>query len=709
MSRRQRRTLALTVYALLACVIIWLFLSCLDSWYTPKENRIAPTRRLILSYQWCMVGYLSNLILTLIKLVFEDNGSKLAMHLVSCYVNFVAAWSYYLIWSGFSPMMMDQGSCLYLPQRWLLYLFTAPHLLYLLSQMSACSTASRTMLILENAITCAAGGIATMPWLSQKQKVIWYIVSCAPFPFTNMRIWSMVTEAMGESLNDLTSRRALHFMRVFSIITWNMFPVVYFTSIDGWLPVEVIEAIWACLDWLAKMVYSSSLMEANFFTIAHRRELMHVRDSMLKQQEIEQLNKDITRKDDFLSTMSHELRTPLNGIIGLSEALIIGSSGELPEKALQTISTIKMSGKRLLQLINDILDAAKMKQGGLVIKHQEVNVKQIMRDVMDITKSLLPRKVSFIDKVGDVPNITADSDRLVQIMYNLIGNAAKFTRTGSITLSGGTSKDGMRIFLAVTDTGLGIPKDKFGQIFGAFEQVDMSTTRSYGGTGLGLHLVKQLIEAHNGDISVESEMGVGSTFTVWLPIKQVDSEALPPVNPDVERSVSQEWDQLDPPAAHNSGTQQLLMTRPFYHEKHGGQHMVLSVDDDHVNQMVVDSLLSPEGFHVEQAMNGDEALEFLEESPYLPDLILLDIMMPAMSGYEVCQTIRKKYKISVLPIIMLSAKNTADAVNKGLEMGANDYIKKPFDREELIGRIRMQIRTRDLIRQSLQMGGSSLQ
>ncbi len=144
-------------------------------------------------------------------------------------------------------------------------------------------------------------------------------------------------------------------------------------------------------------------------------------------QEIEQLNKDITRKDDFLSTMSHELRTPLNGIIGLSDALINGYSGALPEKAMSTVSTIKLSGKRLLQLINDILDAAKMKQGGIVIKHEQVDVCALMKDVTDIAKSLVNRKVTLVNKVHDLPLITADADRLVQIMYNLIGNAGGLT------------------------------------------------------------------------------------------------------------------------------------------------------------------------------------------------------------------------------------------------------------------------------------------
>ncbi|GIM02469.1 hypothetical protein Vretimale_7317, partial [Volvox reticuliferus] len=345
-------------------------------------------------------------------------------------------------------------------------------------------------------------------------------MSCVPFPSILVHMWRMVSSAVDETM-DPTSKRAIKFIRLFSITTWNLFPFVYFAAIDGALSLEVSEPLWAALDWLTKMVYSSSLMEANFFTIAQRREFaVRAIEEANRLATIQQLSTAIERKDDFLSAMSHELRTPLNGIIGLSESLMAGACGQLPEKAVKTVSTVKLSGKRLLQLINDILDAAKMKQGTLVIKHEKVDIKRLVTDVLDLSLPLVRKGVRLVNNVGNVPKIVGDNGRIVQILYNLVGNAAKFTRQGVISITAGVSEDNMKVYVTVSDTGVGIPKEKVPKIFGAFEQADMSTTRRYGGTGLGLHLVKELVKAHLGDITVESEVGVGSSFTIWLPISQ---------------------------------------------------------------------------------------------------------------------------------------------------------------------------------------------
>ncbi|KAG2487120.1 hypothetical protein HYH03_014233 [Edaphochlamys debaryana] len=870
-----------TLCLLCSCASVWLVCSYVDATYTPRDANYIPSRGLIISYQWCMVGYASNLILTLMKVIFETNRSKLKLHMVSCYINILAATSYCMLWTGFSPIVPDVESCLYIPQRWLLYCFTAPAIIYILCQISDYTTRMRVWVIMLNVFMLAAGGLGTVPWISWTHKVFWYVMSCVPFPSILVHMWRMVSSAVDETM-DPVSKRAIKFIRLFSITTWNLFPFVYFAAIDGALSLEISEPLWAALDWLTKMVYSSSLMEANFFTIAQRREFaVRAIEEANRLATIQQLSTAIERKDDFLSAMSHELRTPLNGIIGLSESLMAGACGQLPDKALKTVSTVKLSGKRLLQLINDILDAAKMKQGTLVIKHEKVDIKRLVTDVLDLSLPLVRKGVKLVNNVGNVPKIVGDNGRIVQILYNLVGNSAKFTRQGIISITAGVSEDNSKVYVTVSDTGVGIPKEKVAKIFGAFEQADMSTTRRYGGTGLGLHLVKELVKAHCGDITVESEVGVGSSFTVWLPISQDGAvtsieeaeakeayslslnEPLRRISEDSENefggggaadggaySASVRRARLAAVAAHrrsrtsraspgrssdesdggaggsvavamgargstsaedtdggaagrdrdlgdrggggggdsgggggaaavaNSGnledlldgegavtndsgtgdsflgtkrpgsarsraaaaarrrgrgsglgpngggadggggdsgesgsgrqrfntSKENLLTvsksgfkvmKPFYRERFGGC-MVLSVDDDPINQMVVENLLAPEGYKVEQAMSGSEALDFLKRTASLPDVILLDIMMPDMSGYEVCQEIRRRYSAVSIPIIMVSAKGHPEHVMKGLEAGSVDYVKKPFHRQELLSRIRAQVRNREI-------------
>eukprot|EP00798_Chlamydomonas_sp_ICE-L_P018021 gene18021-24433_t len=405
----------------------------------------------------------------------------------------------------------------------------------------------------------------------------------------------------------------------------------------------------------------------------------------------------IERKDDFLSTMSHELRTPLNGIIGLSESLIGSGNTNLPTK-----------------LINDVLDAATLKQGTMVIKHEKVNIKRVVSDVLALCSPLMKKGVRLVNKVdSQIPKIVGDTGRIAQILYNLLGNAAKFTMSGTVTVKAGLSGDNERVFISVADTGEGIPVHKLDRIFIAFEQVDMSTTRRHGGTGLGLHLVKELIKSHNGDIKVQSTFGKGSVFTVWLPVNQsntglLDGEMGGHLLDDEDDDEEDEDEMMMMASGAYSkpaGLEGNLMMaddvggfklrRPFYLEMHGSC-MILSVDDDPINQMVVENLLEPEGYVVQQAMDGIKALHFLDSCDSLPDVILLDVMMPGMSGYEVCAEIRRRFQSTFIPIIMVSAKAGPEHVLQGLEAGGVDYVKKPFHRKELLGRIRSQIRNREV-------------
>ncbi|GAA3568387.1 hypothetical protein GCM10022395_17950 [Snuella lapsa] len=393
-----------------------------------------------------------------------------------------------------------------------------------------------------------------------------------------------------------------------------------------------------------------------------------------EKQRVAKLEKIDLLKDQFLANTSHELRTPLNGIIGLSESLKDGAAGTLSPQAIDNLNMIINSGKRLSNLVNDILDFSKLKNKDLVLSLKPVDVYLIANLVLKVSETLAKGKdlrlINAIPK--DVPLVEGDENRLQQILYNLIGNAVKFTESGEITVSA-KEHDGM-LAVAVSDTGIGIPENKFNAIFKSFEQVDGSTERAYGGTGLGLSVSKQLVELHGGTIEVASMVGKGSTFTFTLPISSEAKQGKVVVEEGwhYEPIQNVEDDANKKPLAYKTN------------DKAGIK--ILIVDDEPINRRVLENHLTVAGYDVVEACSGKEALDLLEQEDF--NLILLDIMMPNMSGYEVCERIRTKYLTSELPIVLLTAKNRVSDLVTGFNVGANDYLTKPFAKNELLSRIK---------------------
>jgi two-component system sensor histidine kinase ChiS len=258
-----------------------------------------------------------------------------------------------------------------------------------------------------------------------------------------------------------------------------------------------------------------------------------------------------------------------------------------------------------------------------------------------------------------------------------VGNAIKFTESGRIEISakvidkleGFENKPGLTI--TVSDTGIGIPADKLDRIFESFEQGEGTTEREYGGTGLGLAVTQQLVELHNGHIQVESTVSVGSRFSFTLPIAQEEKS---------QAQISQ--------LRHQALIETSQSLTPA--QATSGQSKILVVDDEPVNIQVLVNHLSLQNYAVYQASNGKEALDMINEE-FKPDLILLDVMMPKMTGYEVCRRLREQFPLNELPILMLTAKNQVSDMVKGLEMGANDYLAKPVSKDELLARVKTQI------------------
>ncbi len=432
----------------------------------------------------------------------------------------------------------------------------------------------------------------------------------------------------------------------------------------------------------------------------------------VKNAKLERLDKF---KDEFLANISHELRTPLNGIIGIAESLTGGDVGPLTEKQQYNLSLIVWSGRRLTNLVNDILDFSKMRQKKLQLWTKPVNMRTVADMVLTLSQPSVGNKnIRLVNQIPpDLPAAEADENRVQQILHNLVANAVKFTEKGMVTISARIQDEhfapaelanpgacpGLPIqteqksirqqYLAVTvsDTGIGIPEDKLEVIFGAFEQADGSTEREYGGTGLGLAITRNLVNLHGGLIQADSEPGKGSDFSFTLPVSDGKAEALQVA--DILRLPARIAGISGKPSAAGyaeAPEEQADIDVPPKHLCGDTFCNVLAVDDEPINLQVLKNHLISEYFLVTAVTSGKEALAALEGEHQF-DIVLLDIMMPEMSGYEVCQRIRKKYLPNELPVVMLTAKNQVEDMVAGFGAGASDYLTKPFFKHELISRI----------------------
>ncbi|MBN2161293.1 MAG: SpoIIE family protein phosphatase [Spirochaetes bacterium] len=397
-------------------------------------------------------------------------------------------------------------------------------------------------------------------------------------------------------------------------------------------------------------------------------------------------------KDEFLANTSHELRTPLNGIIGIAESLLDGAAGTLPDQVNSNLGMIISSGKRLSNLINDLLDFSKLRNKDIKLKLKPVDIKTLADVAIDLTSHLKKTKsIAVINSIPtDIPLILADEERMQQILINLVGNAIKFTDAGWVDVSAqvliGEDPEYSLLEVTVSDSGIGIPEDKVPVIFHPFEQGDGSIARIYGGTGIGLSITKDLIRLHGGYIEVESDPGKGSSFTFRMPLRRPIEHTAQYTDhrPDSTAAVARKFRPAVEPAGINAAP-------PLPENAAPDQPTILVVDDDPVNLRVIENQLSVKNYTVITSTSGIDALNKINTG-LKPDLMILDIMMPKMSGLEVARTVREQFSLFDLPIMMLTAKSRASDMATGMEAGANDYLSKPFDKTELLSRVKTLIR-----------------
>ena len=364
-------------------------------------------------------------------------------------------------------------------------------------------------------------------------------------------------------------------------------------------------------------------------------------------------------KSQFLSNMSHEIRTPMNAIIGLTNVLLV--DGQLNDVQTENLNTLKFSADNLLVIINDILDLSKIESGKLTFEEISFDCNKIIGQVTKTFGFQVKDKNVKINSIiaKNLPEqLVGDPYRLTQILNNLVSNAVKFTTEGSVTLSSkflNNDADGKALIeFKVSDTGIGIPKEKLNSIFESFTQAYTDTTRKFGGTGLGLAITKQLIEIQGGSIDVDSDLGKGTTFTFTIPFKTDSTN---------QHSVT------DISAISESQLEGLS---------------IAVAEDNLANQLVIRQILSRWKIKVTLLNNGREAVEYLETET--PDLLFMDLQMPEMNGFDAIEAIRNpdgKILNKDLPVLALTADVFPETRDKIFSSGMNDYLLKPLNVEEL--------------------------
>jgi signal transduction histidine kinase/DNA-binding response OmpR family regulator len=366
-------------------------------------------------------------------------------------------------------------------------------------------------------------------------------------------------------------------------------------------------------------------------------------------------------KSQFLANMSHELRTPLNAVIGYSE-LLQEEVEELGQKdLLSDLHKINAAGKHLLALINDILDISKIEAGRVELCPEIIEVDSLIGDIVTTIRPLMEKNGNRLEvETGKDPgSVHQDVTRLRQCLLNLLSNAAKFTRDGIVTLQASreASDGGERLTFCVKDNGVGMTPDQLGRLFQPFTQADASTTRKYGGTGLGLVITRKLVEMMGGSVAVKSEPSKGSVFSLQIPVASTRQGA--PVCQTVADSTPAER----------------VIARPAP----DGAETILVVDDDPAARELIQRFLSGEGYRVVTVARGEEVLRLARE--LRPKAITLDVMMPGMDGWAVLSALKADRVVAEIPVVMLTIMEDR---NLGYALGASEYLTKPIARDALV-------------------------
>jgi signal transduction histidine kinase/DNA-binding response OmpR family regulator len=449
--------------------------------------------------------------------------------------------------------------------------------------------------------------------------------------------------------------------------------------------------------WWAYILYSAVFLSVMFFVRQFELKRVQLRNELqLKNVEARKLQEIDKMKSRFFANISHEFRTPLTLVLGLVDKL----TSEAGSSSKKDFGIIRKNAYRLLQLINQLLELSRLEAGTVELKVSKYDINLFLRRVLSSFASLAESRnlhLRFNDSsFNNLPEqeevfLYFDPEKFETIFYNLIGNAIKFSPEDE-RIEIEVIPHIHNVEIRITNTGTGIKEDNLPFIFNRFYQADETSSRGYEGTGIGLALAKELIELHNGEINVMSIEDKEVTFTIRMPVGRAHYnpkfviDDTPLLNDN--RVKNAETYELIPEETDN-GTEKTIA-------ENSGSRIILVVEDNvDLRNYLVEQL--EDAYTVVEAENGEKGLQIADE--IIPDLIISDIMMPVMDGYELCKRVRKNFKTSHIPIIMLTAKAGRDDKIEGLETGADDYLLKPFDRKELLVRVKNLISIRDRMKE----------
>ncbi len=421
------------------------------------------------------------------------------------------------------------------------------------------------------------------------------------------------------------------------------------------------------------------------------------------------LQKAIKSKDDFLANTSHELRTPLHAILNIAQTVTSDRKNSLTPQNKENMDLLLSMGQRMSFMLNDLLDASRLKDHSIVLNLESLSIQATASGVIDMLKYISESKTIRLENniPDDFPHVLADENRLIQILLNLIYNGIKYTREGSVSVNA-FFQNGMA-YIHVSDTGIGIDPEAQQRIFLPYEQINSGISSNTGGIGLGLPICKQLIEMHGGSLHLTSVPGEGSTFTFSLPLAssiETSGNQVLPSAPNTSTLAGAVQERIQESTSYPSIAASDEMTVNF--DSGLAKPKILAVDDNPLNLKVLSSILSDEKYSLTAVTSGREVLALLGDNSEW-DLLIADVMMPELSGYELSRIIRERYSFLELPILLLTARSRSEDILTAFRSGANDYISKPATAAEINARVQSLIGLKYAVEERLNMEAAWMQ